>query len=171
VTTWLPTFLRTDRGLTVVGSTGYLAIVIGGSFIGYLVGAWLADRIGRRNLFISFSIGASILVLAYTQLPISNEMMWLLGFPLGFFASGYFSGVGAFLTELFPTRLRGSGQGFAYNFGRGLGALFPTLVGFVSASTPLAEAIAIFAVIAYGLLLLAALLLPETRGRVLEADA
>jgi MFS family permease len=171
VTTWLPTFLRTDRGLTVVGSTGYLAIVIGGSFIGYLVGAWLADRIGRRNLFISFSIGASILVLAYTQLPISNEMMWLLGFPLGFFASGYFSGVGAFLTELFPTRLRGSGRGFAYNFGRGLGALFPTLVGFVSASTPLAEAIAIFAVIAYGLLLLAALLLPETRGRVLEADA
>jgi hypothetical protein len=36
---------------------------------------------------------------------------------------------------------------------------------------PLAEAIAIFAVIAYGLLLLAALLLPETRGSVLEADA
>lgn len=171
VTTWLPTFLRTDRGLTVVGSTGYLGIVIGGSYVGYLVGAWLADRIGRRDLFISFSIGASILVLAYTQLPISNEMMWLLGFPLGFFASGYFSGVGAFLTELFPTRLRGSGQGFAYNFGRGLGALFPTLVGFLSASMPLASAIAIFAVIAYGLLLLAALLLPEARGKVLEADA
>jgi MFS family permease len=146
-------------------------MVIGGSFIGYLVGAWLADRIGRRKLFISFSIGASILVLAYTQLPISNEMMWLLGFPLGFFASGYFSGVGAFLTELFPTRLRGSGQGFAYNVGRGFGALFPTLVGFLSTSMPLAESIAIFAVIAYGLLLLAALLLPETRGKVLEADA
>jgi MFS family permease len=172
VTTWLPTFLRTDRGLTVVGSTGYLAMVIGGSFVGYLVGAWLADRIGRRKLFINFSLGASILVLAYTQLPISNEMtMWLLGFPLGFFASGYFSGVGAFLTELFPTRLRGSGQGFAYNFGRGVGALFPALVGFVSASMPLAGAIAIFAVIAYGLLLLAALLLPETRGKVLEVDA
>ena len=171
VTTWLPTFLRTDRGLTVVGSTGYLAMVILGSFIGYVVGAWLADRIGRRNLFISFSIGASLLVLAYTQLPISNEIMWLLGFPLGFFASGYFSGVGAFLTELFPTRLRGSGQGFAYNFGRGIGALFPTLVGFLSAAMPLAQAIAIFAVIAYGLLLVAALLLPETRGKVLEADA
>ncbi len=171
VTTWLPTFLRTDRGLTVVGSTGYLAMVIIGSFIGYLVGAWLADRIGRRNLFISFSIGASILVLAYTQLPISNEIMWLLGFPLGFFASGYFSGMGAFLTELFPTRLRGSGQGFAYNFGRGLGALFPTLVGFLSATVPLSQAIAIFAVMAYGLLLLAALLLPETRGKVLEIDA
>ncbi len=171
VTTWLPTFLRTERGLTVVGSTGYLAFLISGSFAGYLVGAWLADRIGRRNLFIIFAIGATVLVVAYTQLPISNEVMWLLGFPLGFFASGYFSGMGAFLTELFPTRLRGSGQGFAYNFGRGIGALFPTLVGYLAKTLPLSQAIAIFAVIAYGLLLIAALLLPETRGKVLHADA
>jgi MFS family permease len=171
VTTWLPTFLRTDRGLTVVGSTGYLAVLILGSFAGYVVGAWLADRIGRRRLFLAFAVGAVVLVLAYTQLPISNEVMWLLGFPLGFFASGYFSGMGPFLTELFPTRLRGSGQGFAYNFGRGIGALFPTLVGYLSASLPLSRAIAIFAVVAYGLMFLAAALLPETRGKVLRADA
>ena len=75
VTTWLPTFLRTERGLTVVGSTGYLAFLILGSFAGYLVGAWLADRIGRRNLFLIFAIGATVLVVAYTQLPISNEVM------------------------------------------------------------------------------------------------
>ena len=90
------------------------------------------------------------MVLLYTQLPLTNEMLWLLGFPLGFFASGYFSGVGAFLTELYPTRLRGSGQGFCYNFGRGIGALFPFLVGALSKSTSLANAIAIFAVAAYG---------------------
>lgn len=58
--------------------------------------------------------------------------MLVLGFPLGFFASGYLSGLGPFLTELYPTRLRGSGQGFAYNVGRGFGAIFPTLVGFIS---------------------------------------
>lgn len=171
VTTWVPTFLRNDRGLTVVGSTGYLAFLITGSFVGYLVGAWLADRIGRRMLFITFSIGASVLVIAYTQLPLSNEVMLFLGFPLGFFASGYFSGMGAFLTELFPTRLRGSGQGFAYNFGRGIGALFPTLVGYLSATIALSAAIAIFAVLAYSLLFIAAVLLPETRGKVLMPDA
>ena len=171
VTSWLPTFLRTERHLTVVGSTGYLGLLIVGSFAGYVSGAWLADRIGRRRLFITFAILASVLVIAYTRLPLSNEMMLFLGFPLGFCASAYFSGLGAFLTELFPTRLRGSGQGFAYNFGRGLGALFPTLVGYLSASVPLSEAIAIFAVLAYGLLLIAAILLPETRGKVLEADA
>jgi MFS family permease len=170
ITFWVPRFLTTERKLSVVSSTGYLAALIIGSFIGYLVGAWLADKIGRRNLFLTFSIGAIAVVLIYTQIPLTNEVLWLLGFPLGFFASGYFSGVGAFLTELYPTRLRGSGQGFCYNFGRGIGALFPFLVGALSNSTSLANAIAIFAVAAYGVFFLAAYALPETRGKVLHAD-
>ncbi len=171
VTFWVPRFLTTERHLSIVSSTGYLAALIIGSFIGYLVGAWLADRIGRRNLFLTFSIGAIVLVLIYTQVELTNQVLWVLGFPLGFFASGYFSGMGAFLTELYPTRLRGSGQGFCYNFGRGIGALFPFLVGYLSETTTLANAIAIFAVGAYVLFFAAAYALPETRGRILTAEA
>jgi MFS family permease len=171
VTFWVPRFLTTERKLSIVNSTGYLAALIIGSFIGYLVGAWLADRIGRRNLFLIFSLGAIVVVLIYTQVQLTNELLWVLGFPLGFFASGYFSGMGAFLTELYPTRLRGSGQGFCYNFGRGIGALFPFLVGALSTATTLANAIAIFAVAAYGVFFLAAFALPETRGKILHADA
>jgi MFS family permease len=171
ITFWVPRFLTTERKLSIVGSTGYLAMLIIGSFVGYLVGAWLADKIGRRNLFLTFSVGAIAVIIAYTQLPITNEILWLLGFPLGFFASGYFSGMGAFLTELFPTRLRGSGQGFCYNFGRGIGALFPFLVGWLSTLTSLGNAIAVFAVLAYVVFFIAAFALPETRGRILHADA
>ena len=169
VTTWLPTFLHTDRGLSVIGSTSYLFILIAGATSGYLAGAWLSDRIGRRRLFILFAICASLLVVLYTQLHFSNDVMLFLGFPLGFFASGYLSGLGPFLTELYPTRLRGSGQGFAYNVGRGFGAVFPTLVGFLSATMSLANAIAVFALCAYGLLFLGAILLPETKGKELSA--
>ncbi len=171
ITFWVPRFLTVERKLTIVSSTGYLAALIIGSFAGYLVGAWLADRIGRRNLFLTFSLGAIAVVLIYTQVPLSNELLWVLGFPLGFFASGYFSGMGAFLTELYPTRLRGSGQGFCYNFGRGIGALFPFLVGYLSTMTTLGNAIAIFAVLAYTLFFIAAYSLPETRGKILHADA
>jgi MFS family permease len=170
ITSWLPRFLTAERGLSIVSSTGYLAALIFGSFSGYLVGAWFADRFGRRNLFLTFSLGAIVVIIAYTQMPLSDRILWFLGFPLGFFSSGYFSGMGAFLTELFPTRLRGSGLGFCYNFGRGFGALFPAFVGYLSSGIGLGNAIAVFAVFAYSLFFLAAFALPETRGTVLHAD-
>ena len=166
--TWLPTFLATERKLTVINSAAYLAPLVLGSFVGYLAGAWLADRIGRRMLFIVFSVGALSLTVVYLQFDISNRMMFFLAFPLGFFASGYYSGLGPFLSEMFPTRLRGTGQGFAYSFGRGIGAAFPALVGFMSAKMSLSAAIACFAAGAYGLFLIVALVLPETRGRELD---
>jgi MFS family permease len=171
ITTWLPTFLRTERKLTILSTGGYLAVIIIGSLIGYWVSAWLNDRIGRRITFILYACASAATVLVYTQLPIDNAMMLYLGFPLGFFASGIFSGMGPFLTELFPTRMRGSGQGFAYNFGRGIAALNPFLVGMLSAKLPLGQSIGVFALIAYGLLIIAALCLPETKGRVLTTEA
>jgi MFS family permease len=169
ITFWIPTFLRTERKLTVLGTSGYILVIIVGSLIGYWVSAWLTDRIGRRANFILFGICSIITVFAYTQIPVDNATIMFLGFPLGFFASGIFSGMGSFLTELFPTRIRGSGQGFAYNFGRGVASFNPLLVGLLSATLPLGQSIGIFALIAYGLLILAALLLPETKGRVLTA--
>src|SRR5258705_971891 len=171
ITTWLPTYLRTVRGLSVFNTGGYLGVVIAGSFAGYLVSAWLSDELGRKKNFYLFSFCSMVTVLIYTLAPISNRAMLVLGFPLGFFASGIFSGMGAFFTELFPTRIRGSGQGFSYNFGRGVGALFPSVIGFLSASMPLGRAIGIFAASAYAVLFVAALLLPETRGRELAAGA
>jgi MFS family permease len=169
VTTWLPTFLRTERKLSVLDSTGYLVVLIAGSFVGYLCGGLLADRIGRRMQFLVFALGAGAVVVTYTMIPFGNSAMLLLGFPLGFFASGVFSGMGAFFTENFPTRVRGVGQGFTYNVGRAAGALFPTLVGVLSARMALGEAIGLFAGIAYATMALAAFLLPETRGKVLAA--
>ncbi len=167
---WLPTFLKTERKLSVIGTGGYLAVIIVGSFIGYLAGAYLADRIGRRANFILFAVCSLLTVIVYTELPLNDTSMLVLGFPLGFFASGIFSGMGAFLTENFPTRMRGSGQGFAYNFGRGIAALNPTFVGLLSATLALGQSIGVFAGIAYGIVIVAALLLPETKGRELTPE-
>jgi MFS family permease len=167
VTTWLPTFLRDERKLSVLDSAGYLAVSIAGAFFGYLSGGFLADRIGRRLTFLFFAIGAGTVAVIYTMIPFGDTAMLVLGFPLGFFASGVFSAMGPFYTEHFPTRVRGIGQGFAYNVGRAIGALFPTLVG--STHLPLGEAIGLFAGLAYATMAIAAFLLPETRGKVLTA--
>jgi MFS family permease len=170
ITTFLPTFLRIQRHLTVLGTGGYLAVIIVGSWLGYIVSAYLSDAIGRRKNFFIFAVGSFLIVVAYTQAGISDPMMLVLGLPLGFFASGIFSGMGPLLTELFPTSVRGAGQGFCYNFGRGIGAFFPTLVGLLSASTGLGAAIGVFAAMSYAIVILAALALPETRGRELVAN-
>ena len=168
VTTWVPTFLRTERHLSILDSAGYLAVLITGSFFGYMTGAYLSDHIGRRGTFLFFAVGAVVIVLGYTMFPIGNTAMLVLGAPLGFFGAGVFSAQGAFYAEQFPTRVRGLGQGFTYNLGRAAGALFPALVGFLSARMGLGFAIGVFAAGAYGIMAVAAFLLPETKGKVLD---
>jgi MFS family permease len=167
VTTWLPTYLKTERHLSVTGTAGYLLVLIGGSFAGYLTSAWLSDALGRRRCFILFAVCAALLILAYTRMPITDGEMLVLGFPLGFFLSGIFSGMGAFLAELYPSAVRGSGQGFCYNFGRAVSALCPALIGAWSAHHALGTLISGMTVAGYALVIVAASALPETRGREL----
>ncbi|WP_235200143.1 MFS transporter [Pseudomonas monteilii] len=169
ITSWLPTFLKNERGLSVLGTGGYLAMVIVGSYVGYVVSAYLSDLLGRKKNFILFAVGSFVIVLLYTQMPVSDGVMLWLGFPLGFFASGIFSGMGAFLTELFPTRIRGSGQGFCYNIGKVVAALFPLLIGMLGQNVPLGLGIGVFSAVSYGIVIVAALSLPETRGKQLKA--
>jgi MFS family permease len=166
---WLPTYLKTERHLSALNTGSYLLIHILGAFIGFLVGAYLADRIGRKRTFIVSAIGSVVCVAIYLAAPISDGLMLVLGAPLGFILYMMFSAMGPFMTELYPTEVRGAGQGFCYNSGRAIGALFPALVGFLSGKLGLGGAILLFALLAYGLMLLALALLPETKGRSLAS--
>jgi MFS family permease len=166
VTTWLPTYLAAERHLSVTGTTGYLLVVIAGSLAGYLTSAWMSDALGRRRCFMLFAVCGMLLILAYTRLPITNGEMLVLGFPLGFVVLGIFAGMGAFLSELYPCAVRGSGQGFSYSMGRALGGVCPWLIGLWSAHWSLAASIGVTTAAAYGLVIAAAWVLPETKGTV-----
>ncbi|WP_405994630.1 MFS transporter [Streptomyces sp. NBC_00986] len=165
--TWVPTYLKTERGLSVVGTGGYLTFLISGAFLGYLTGGYLTDVLGRKRNIWLFALLSAICILAYTHIPIgSNTLLLVLGFPLGFCMSAIFSGFGSYLSELYPTAVRGTGQGFTYNTGRAVGAVFPTLVGFLADSWGVGGAL-VFGAIGYGIAALALLGLPETRGKEL----
>ncbi len=170
VTTWLPTFLETERHLSVTGRTGYLLMLIVGSMGGYLASAWLSDAVGRRLGFMVFAGCGALLILLYTHMPVSGGML-LIGFALGFFVLGIFSGMGVCFAELFPGTVRGSGQGFCYSAGRACGAAGPALIGAWSTHLPLGESIGMVTVAAYALVVVTAWALPETRGRALSVDA
>ncbi|KES05242.1 MFS transporter [Streptomyces toyocaensis] len=166
--TWVPTYLKTERELSVVGTGGYLTFLISGAFIGYLTGGWLTDRLGRRRNIWLFALLSAVCVLAYANIPSgANTLVLVLGFPLGFCMSAIFSGFGSYLSELYPTAVRGTGQGFTYNTGRAVGAVFPTTVGFLADGWGVGGAL-VFGAIGYGLAALALLGLPETRGKELQ---
>jgi MFS family permease len=127
---WLPTYLKTERGLSSLNTGSYLLIHIFGAFLGFIAGAYLADLIGRKRTFIVSAVGSVICVAIYLAAPIGDGLMLVLGAPLGFILYMMFSAMGPFMTELYPTEVRGAGQGFCYNSGRAVGALFPARLDF-----------------------------------------
>ena len=166
---WLPTFLVTTRDLSTAVAGSYVMVTTAGAFIGYICSAYLTDRIGRRPNFLFYVLGCLIVDFTYFFVPASNAMMLGLGVPLGFFSQGIYASLGPYFTELFPTSVRATGQAFAYNFGRVVGATFIGIIGFLAKAMPLQWAMGVLSLGGYALAVVAVLLLPETRGKTLEA--
>jgi MFS family permease len=171
LTTFLPTFLREVRHLSVLGSSAYLGVIIVAFFCGCVSSGMLSDRIGRRANAALFAFACIATVLVYIFAPLNDAQMLVLGFPLGFFSAGIPASMAALFSELYPAGVRGTGVGFCYNFGRVVSAVFPVLVGFLADRIGLGPAIGIDAAVAYALVFIAVLLLPETRGKVFEEKA
>ena len=165
---WLPTFLSTVRHLGTAAAGSYVMVTTLGAFCGYLCGAYLTDAVGRRRHFLIYAIGCWVIDFIYMFVPASNATLLWLGLPFGFFSQGIYASLGPYFTELFPTSIRATGQSFAYNFGRSIGGIFVTVVGILAHSMPLGWAIGILSLCGYALAIVATLLLPETRGLVLE---
>lgn len=131
---WLPTLLRAAHGLTTVEVGYHMLAMTAGSFAGYLAAGHLCDAIGRRRNFLLFTMFNWMAIPAFLYLPVTTRELFLLDVLLGFGSLGIYSALGPFFTELFPGGIRATGQGFSYNVGRGVGALFPALVGILSTS-------------------------------------
>jgi MFS family permease len=164
---WLPTYLEQVRHLTVEGLSAYMGVQVIGGFVGCVSAGYLLDALGRRRGLGLFALGSALSAWAYVVLPLGDaSLVFAIGFPLGFFGSGIFSGLAVYLAELYPTELRGAGQGFGYNIGRGIGAVGPAAIGAAAARVGLSGALALAAT-SYVLCLVALLFLPETRGKQL----
>jgi MFS family permease len=153
--------------LGIVKSTGWIVPMQLGALAGYLSFGFLADRFGRRPVFLVFVLSSAVIVPVYGAAARDATLLMLLGPLVGFFGHGYFSVFGAMLAELYPTKLRATAQGFCYNAGRAVSAFAPAAIGAIADARGLGGALgftAMFYVFA-GLLIFR---LPETRGRELE---
>jgi MFS family permease len=169
--TWLPSFLSSSpeaggAGMDIVKTSGWVFIMQIGALIGYTSFGFIADKWGRKKAFVLFLVIAAILVPVYGSLR-SPALLLLLGPFLGCFGSGYFSGFGVLLSELFPTRLRGAGLGLVYNVGRGASALAPIIIGTLAATYGIGSSLFITSLF-YVLGMCFLYFLPETKGQRLK---
>lgn len=182
ITTFTPTYLQSILHVRVDQAPVFLIWTGIGATIGYLVYGQLAELIGRRKSFALFFLGMAIMVpvFAYgaTLMPLTDGKLafttrnivaiGVLAALLGFF-TGYFSGFGAWYSELFPTSIRSTAAGFCFNFGR-VGAilgikLVPILIPLIGFTATIS-----LASVSYLIASAMVFLLQETKGVRLTSD-
>lgn len=170
ISNYVTAFLNLERGLSISLAGMLVMLNSAGGFFGFLTNAYVSDTVGRRKVFRLFGAGFVITATIYLFAPLGGSAVALgfAGFVYGFFQFGMYASFGPYFTELFPTEVRGTGQAFAYNFGRAGSALFIMLVPLVALSTTLSAAMLMVAISGVAILVVATLLLPETAGRELH---
>ena len=165
--TWMPSILA-DTGMvqsTAFFMTSVMALM---GLIGVVIAALLVERVGRKWLLgITGPLSAVILVMvAVTLNAPALALLWLLVF--GVVVQIAIPVLYAYVSELYPTELRGSGFGWASSFSR-LGAGFGPLV-FASLwpVVGLGNLFMAAGAMVLGAVILMAFFAPETKGRALQ---
>ncbi|MCX5465865.1 MULTISPECIES: MFS transporter [Alcaligenes] len=170
LTTWLGALLQ-QAGYEVTKSVTYTIYISLAGIPGFIFSAWLLEKWGRKATMVLMLFGSAGCAFIYGHVATSQAPVAQLigaGLCMQFFMFGMWSVLYAYTPELYPTRTRSTGAGFASSIGR-LGSLFgPLLVGFILPWTghagvftlgAISFSIAALVVIALGV---------ETKGRSLE---
>jgi MFS family permease len=102
--------------------------------VGSLLGGWVASIAGRRRAYFLVSLLA-LVIAQYTFHCLVPTDRWFLAWvaALGFVSGLYFGWLPLFLPELFPTRVRSTGAGVGFNFGRIVTAVTVFVTGAITA--------------------------------------
>lgn len=137
-----------------------------------LLGIYLIDRIGRRQLMIWGSLGyifsLGILSIAFHYQLSSNLIVGLLFSFIAAHAIGQGAVIWVFLAEIFPTQIRSIGQSFGSSVHWALAAIIPSTIPFLFGSIGVSLVFALFAVTMCFQLLWVYRWMPETKGKVLD---
>lgn len=166
---WMPDYLYEKGGLSLTRSTGWIVFTQLGSLLGYASFGWVADRFGRRPAFTLYGVvmafGLFMITFAWDQIRAWPLLILGCMFFVGF-GTGFFSGYGPLFSELFPTAIRNTAMGAAFNLARGVQFFTPVIITLVASAYGLAGGISLAIIFA---LLVGAWTwtFPETKGRVL----
>ncbi|WP_298886364.1 MFS transporter [uncultured Bradyrhizobium sp.] len=160
---WLPNYLSTRFGYGLTQSALWTSVTIAGMALGIFLFGHAADRFGRRAAFLTYMLGAAIMVVVYSQLTTAGALL-IGGAVMGFFVNGMLGGYGALMSELYPTAARATAQNVFFNIGRAVAGFGPLVVGIVSAAYGFPTAIAGLALLYLVDIVALLVLIPERRG-------
>ncbi|HUQ71630.1 MAG TPA: MFS transporter [Planctomycetaceae bacterium] len=149
-----------------------------GAIVGTIVAALAGDWLGRRTTYCLMCVGSLISVLGFFQLQSQFGWVFLISsFLVGAISASFYGWLPLYLPELFATRIRATGQGFSFNFGRIISAIGAMQVGALLSVTKGYKTLAgveggyavacSFVVFVYFVGLVAIWFGPETRGKPL----
>ena len=167
---WVPAYLHlsTAQGGIGLSSSTMSFFVIAmqvGMWCGYVTFGFMADAIGRKRTYVIYLILAALLLPLYGLLRQPAALL-VLGPFVAFFGTGYFSGLGALIAEIYPTVVRATAAGIGYNFGRIASAAAPYTIGSLAATRGFGVAFTVTGA-AFLLAALAWIWIPETKNREL----
>lgn len=169
--TWLPAYLHHERQFTLSKSAVWMLITQAGGLLGYFTFGFFADHFGRRPAYSVYSVimalGLIMITLMWNYVvnfpPLILSFMFLVGV-----GTGMFSGYGPLFAELFPTDIRNTAMGSAFNLARGIQFFTPVIIATIALQYGLSGGISLAALFA---LLTGAWIwvFPETKGKVISA--
>ena len=162
---WLPTLLVAS-GFSLIRSFAYTLIITLAQLPGYAASAYLIERWGRRRTLAVFLVG-SALSAAFFGIAGDTTQLIIAGMLLSFFNLGAWGALYAVTPELYPTRMRATGAGWAAGIGRIASILAPLAVPLLRGMGGTEFLFAVFAVF-FVVAAVGAFGLPEKRGTVLE---
>ncbi|VEF47199.1 major facilitator family transporter [Bacillus freudenreichii] len=166
VFSFLPLYLQVERNLDLLGTTTYLWITIAGCMLGYISAGILHDKLGRRPTFSIYFLGSGLTIITFILLPVGEGFIsYFVALLVGVSAAGQSAGIGSYSAELFPTRIRATGQAFVYNVGRGIAAFGPAFIGVFTEVIGMGISIIIVGSVSCILSIITVWLLPETNGK------
>ena len=164
---WLPSYLSKDLGFSLTKSGLWTGVTVLGMACGIWLCGQLSDRVGRRPVFLIFQIGALVMVFLYSRISQASMLLWV-GAIMGIFVNGLNGGIGALMSEAYPTIARATAQNTLWNIGRAIGALGPITVGALAAKYSFQAAIALLASVYFLDIFATLFLIPELRGKPLD---